>query len=108
MDAEALARRYYAAIDDGEYDDLREVLAPAFTQVRGDRTFEDRESFVAFMRDDRPETDTTHEIEHVTADGDRVVVEGTLRRANGDVWFRFADAFDVENGRLASLRTYTV
>jgi len=108
MDAEALARSYYEAIDAGDYDELRELLAPEFTQIRGDRTFEDREAFVSFMRDDRPETDTTHEIEHVTADGDRVVVEGVLRRANGDEWFRFADTFAIENGALASLRTYTV
>lgn len=108
MDAEALARGYYEAVDEGEYERLRELLDPDFVQERSDRTFEDRASFVAFMRDDRPETDTTHEVDHVTVDGDRIVVEGTLRRANGEVWFRFADAFAIEDGRLASLRTYTV
>lgn len=108
MQPAALVRAYYDAIDADEYDRLRELLAPAFTQERGDRTFEDRESFVAFMRDDRPERDTTHEVQHVTADGDRVVAEGTLRRANGEVWFRFADAFEIDHGRIASLRTYTI
>lgn len=108
MDADALARSYYGAIDAGGYEDLRELLAPEFTQIRGDRTFDDREAFVSFMQHDRPDRDTTHEIEHVTATADRVVVEGTLRRSNGEIWFEFADAFDVEDGNLASLRTYTV
>jgi ketosteroid isomerase-like protein len=107
MDAEALARGYYEAIDEGEYERLRELLDPHFVQERSDRTFEGRDEFVSFMRDDRPETDTTHEVEHVTTESDRVVVEGVLRRANGDLWFRFADAFAIEDGRLASLRTYT-
>lgn len=108
MDPATLARSYYEAIDEDEYDRLRELLLAEFTQERSDRTFESREAFVSFMRDDRPETDTTHEVEHVTADGDRVVVEGTLRRSNGEVWFRFADAFAIEDGRLASLRTYSI
>lgn len=108
MDPATLARSYYEAIDEDEYDRLRGLLLAEFTQERSDRTFESREAFVSFMRDDRPETDTTHEVEHVTADGDRVVVEGTLRRSNGEVWFRFADAFAIEDGRLASLRTYSI
>lgn len=103
----ALARTYYDSIDAGDYERLREILAPDFVQDRGDRTFEGRATFVQFMREDRPDTDTIHEVEHVTADGDRVVVEGTLRRASGEVWFRFADAFAVEDGVLASLRTYS-
>lgn len=108
MDDEELARAYYEAIDEDEYERLRELLADDFTQERSDRTFESAAAFVRFMRDDRPERDTVHEIHHVTADGDRVVAEGTLRRANGEEWFRFADAFAVEDGRLASLRTYTI
>ncbi|GAB3681473.1 hypothetical protein GCM10028857_05750 [Salinarchaeum chitinilyticum] len=108
MDPATLARSYYEAIDDDEYDRLRDLLDPAFTQQRADRTFEDRESFVSFMQHDRPDRDTTHEIEHVTAATDRVVVEGTLRRSNGEVWFEFADAFEVEDGALASLRTYSI
>jgi ketosteroid isomerase-like protein len=108
MDAEELVRAYYEAIDEDEYDGLRELLAADFTQERSDRTFESAAAFVRFMRDERPERDTTHEIHHVTGNGDRVVAEGTLRRANGEVWFRFADAFAVADGRLASLRTYTI
>lgn len=108
MDPEELARTYYQAIDGDDYDLLREVLAPEFVQERGDRTFVGREPFVGFMREERPEKDTTHEIDHVTVDGDRIVVEGTLRRASGEVWFRFADAFAVEDDALVSLRTYSL
>lgn len=108
MDPATLARSYYEAIDEDEYDRLRDLLAAEFTQQRSDRTFEDRESFVSFMQHDRPERDTIHEIEHVTATEDRVVVEGALRRSNGEVWFEFADAFDVTDGKLASLRTYSI
>ncbi|WP_248516049.1 nuclear transport factor 2 family protein [Salinarchaeum laminariae] len=108
MDPATLARTYYEAIDEDEYDRLRELLTAGFTQERSDRTFESREAFVSFMQHDRPDRDTTHEIEHVTATPDRVVVEGTLRRSNGDVWFRFADAFEIEDGQLASLRTYSI
>jgi len=107
MDPAELARAYYDAIDGDEYDRLRELLAPTFTQERSDRTFESREAFVTFMREDRPERDTTHELHNVTGDGDRVVAEGTLRRADGSVWFHFADAFAVEADRIQHLTTYT-
>jgi ketosteroid isomerase-like protein len=108
MDAEELARAYYEAIDENEYDRLRELLAADFTQERSERTFESATAFVQFMRGERPDRDTSHEIHQVTADGKRVVAEGTLRRANGDTLFRFADVFTVQGGRFASLRTYTI
>lgn len=107
MEPGALVQAYYEAIDEDEYERLAELLDPEFTQVRGDRTFEHRDAFVRFMRDDRPAKDTTHELEHVTADGDRVVAEGTLYRGDGSVFFYFADAFTVEDGQLQRLETYT-
>lgn len=107
MDTAELARAYYEAIDGDDYERLSELLAPTFAQVRGDRTFESRESFVRFMREDRPMTDTIHELHQITADGDRVVVEGSLLDADGERLFRFADAFAVEDGRLVDLRTYS-
>lgn len=65
MDPEGTVREYYAALDDHRYDDLRGILAPGFTQHRPDRTFEDRAAFVAFVREDRPHSDTTHDIDGV-------------------------------------------
>lgn len=108
-----IARAYYRHLDDGAYDSLRALLADEFVQHRSDMTLEGGDRFVAFMRDERPETDTTHVVEHVyratgSVDADaRVAVEGRLERASGETWFRFVDTFAVSDGRLRALRTYT-
>jgi ketosteroid isomerase-like protein len=60
-----LVVRYYDALDAGDYDALRGLLAPEFVQRRPDRSFESREAFVRFMRDDRPQTDTAHAVDAV-------------------------------------------
>ena len=106
---ERLARGYYESIDAGEYDRLARLLEPTFRHVRNDRTIEGRTAFVRFMRDERPATDTTHEIESVyrAADDDDVAVRGRLLRADGSVWFGFVDVFSVADGRLSRLTTYT-
>ncbi|MCU4973664.1 nuclear transport factor 2 family protein [Halobacteria archaeon AArc-m2/3/4] len=114
--AESLVRAYYRALDDHEYGTLESLLEPAFTQRRPDRTFEDREAFVRFMREDRPMTDTSHEVLAVivgSGDGDengaenRVAVQGRLLDGSGDAVFRFADVFTLEDGRIRRLETYT-
>lgn len=107
MDAAELARSYYDAIDGDDYEALAELLAPEFVQVRGDRTFESREAFVRFMRDDRPDRTTTHEVDRVFERPGAVAVEGRLLRADGSRWFAFVDVFEVEDGLLSTLRTYT-
>ncbi|MDZ5811010.1 nuclear transport factor 2 family protein [Halorubrum sp. AD140] len=105
-DPESLARAYYAALDAGDYDRLRELLAPDFVQRRPDRTFEGRDRFVTFMRDERPMTDTTHAVDAVYPEGPGVAVRGRLLDADGDELFAFVDVFDVSEGRLAALETY--
>lgn len=121
-DPTELARAYYRAIDAGDYDALGSLLAPDFRHERPDRTLAGREAFVRFMCEERPETDTTHELEAVYAaratgaggvpdretddDRSRVAVEGRLRRADGSVRFRFVDVFAVGEAGLAALRTY--
>jgi ketosteroid isomerase-like protein len=129
-DAGDLARAYYRTIDDGDYEPLRDLLADGFVQRRPDRTLEGADAFVRFMREERPETDTTHVVERVyrtveaatapaapdtaddplaTADADAyVAVEGRLERASGETWFRFVDTFAVADGRLTGLVTYTM
>ncbi|MFB6106687.1 MAG: nuclear transport factor 2 family protein [Halobacteriaceae archaeon] len=106
-DRAGLARRYYRALDDGEYGTLRSLLADDFRQERGDRTLDGADRFVRFMRDQRPETDTSHDVDAVYEGGDGVAVEGRLRHADGSPWFAFVDVFTVADGRLESLRTYT-
>ena len=107
-DPAALARAYYDALDAGEYDRLASLLDPDFVQRRPDRTFEGRDRFVAFMRDERPNTDTTHVVERVYPAGPGVAVRGRLLDADGEALFAFVDVFDVgtENGTLAALETY--
>ena len=106
MDPEALVRQYYDALDHHEYDVLEDVLAPEFVQRRPDRTFEDRESFVRFMREDRPNPDTSHDLEAVIADGERAAARGRVRDGER-VLFEFADFFDLEDGRITELETYS-
>lgn len=106
MSAE-LAVMYYDAIDAGDYEALADVLAPGFTHDRPDRTIEGADRFVAFMRDERPETDTTHEVDAVFERDGGVAVEGRLLRADGSEWFGFVDVFVARDDALTGLRTYT-
>ena len=104
----ALVRAYYDALDAGEYDRLRSLLAADFVQRRSDRTFEGRDRFVAFMRDERPNTDTTHAVERVYPAGPGVAVRGRLLDADGEELFAFVDVFsvDADGGQLTALETY--
>ncbi len=97
---------YYDAIDGGDYDRLAALLAPEFSQRRPDRTFVGRDRFVAFMRDERPMTDTDHAVDAVYPVGPGVAARGRLLDADGDELFAFIDVFDVDSGRLTGLETY--
>ena len=137
MTPEATARAYYDAIDAGEYDALAALLATEFVHDRPDRTLSGRESFVRFMREERPRTDTDHVVDAVYGrssdgrDGDagdeaaadddaagradaELAVRGRLCGADGETLFGFVDVFRVEPAtrresgtRLARLTTYT-
>lgn len=110
MDPETVARRYYAAIDDGDYGALAALLHPEFAHRRPDRTLQGREEFVRFMREDRPRTDTAHALECVylpAEPADEVAVRGRLRTEAGEELFGFVDVFRIEEGAIAELRTYT-
>ncbi|RJT04387.1 nuclear transport factor 2 family protein [Halococcus sp. IIIV-5B] len=100
---------YYSAIDEGRYDDLRGLLAPEFVHDRPDRTIDGPDTFVGFMRDDRPLTDTRHTLEAVCANEDdsEFAVRGTLLDADGDPLFGFVDVHTVEDGTIARIETYT-
>ena len=106
-DRDRLARAYYDAIDEGDYDRLSDLLDPEFVQRRPDQTFEGRDRFVTFMRDERPMTDTTHVVDGVYPSGPGVAVRGRLLDADGEELFAFVDVFDVDDGRLSALETYT-
>jgi ketosteroid isomerase-like protein len=87
MDAEETVRAYYAHLDDERYDDLRDLLAPGFTQHRPDRTFDGRDEFLSFMTRKRPHTDTTHVLDGVfhrdpAGDGPTVVTATSTDRGS--------------------------
>ncbi|WIV67806.1 nuclear transport factor 2 family protein [Natrialbaceae archaeon AArc-T1-2] len=107
MTADATVRRYYDALDAGEYDVLESILAPGFVQRRPDRTFEERDAFVRFMREDRPQSDTRHEVDEIVADDRRVAVRGRLLEDDGTHLLEFADVFELVDGRIVRLETYT-
>lgn len=101
------ARAYYAALDDHAYDDLEALLDPAFVHCRPDRTIEGRDRFVAFMRDERPMTETAHDVGAVLDDGnDAVAVKGRLLDGE-DVLFRFVDVVTIEDGSITEIETFT-
>jgi ketosteroid isomerase-like protein len=102
-----LAREYYRAIDEHDYQALSDILGSDFTHDRPDQTIEGREAFVQFMRDERPETDTAHEVAETFRNENGIAVRGRLNRADGSEWFEFVDVFAVVDGALKSLKTYT-
>ncbi|MDG5758716.1 nuclear transport factor 2 family protein [Natronococcus sp. A-GB1] len=108
MDAVALVERYYDALDAHEYDALEEVLDPEFVQRRPDRRFENREAFVEFMRDGRPNKRTRHDLEDVLVDDGSVAVRGrVVDDETGSALFEFADFFELEDEAIVRLETYS-
>lgn len=108
MDAVSLAKQYYRSIDDDEYGALADILAEGFVHDRPDTRIEGREAFVTFMRDERPDRETTHVVESVyAAEGGNVAAEGELFDADGEPWFRFVDVFEIGEAGVERVRTYT-
>jgi ketosteroid isomerase-like protein len=115
--AAAVARAYYQALDSHDYEVLSDLLASEFVHDRPEMRLEGRERFVRFMREERPQTDTTHELDGLyTADGSgggdaeaetEVLARGRLLDADGERIVAFADAFTVANGRATQIETYT-
>jgi ketosteroid isomerase-like protein len=118
------ARAYYRALDEGDYELLAALLADGFVHDRPDRTTEGRERFVRFMREERPQTDTTHPVDTVfEADGSEqssglrpssdqqsdgsVAVRGRLLDADGTQIVAFVDVFEFSDGRITRIETYT-
>lgn len=108
VDPESLIRAYYEALDTHDYERLETLLAPSFTQHRPDLTLDGREEFIAFMRDERPDSDTRHPIEAVyRGPGGAVAARGRLLTAEGEEITGFVDVFRLDAGRIHTLQTYT-
>jgi ketosteroid isomerase-like protein len=108
-DSAERVRAYYRALDGGAYDRLTDLLAPDFVQERPDRTLAGRDRFVSFMREERPQSDTRHAVDAVFEqhDGDGIAVRGRLLTAEGAELAAFVDVFDVGDGQIRRLDTYT-
>jgi ketosteroid isomerase-like protein len=115
-----LVADYYTALDTHDYDALRDYLAPDFVQHRPDRRFDSREAFVRFMRDERPDSETTHRVHACYAPADsagdeaetgddrsEILARGDLLSAEGDLLVRFVDRFRIADGEIAALETFT-
>lgn len=107
MEQRAVARDYYDALDGHDYEVLADLLASGFVHDRPDTTLEGRQRFVRFMREERPQTDTSHPIDAVYERDDGVAVEGRLLSSDGRLIAAFVDVFSFENGKVAEIRTYT-
>lgn len=108
-DGQALVRAYYEALDSHGYDRLESLLAPEFVHDRPDMSLDSREEFVTFMRDDRPEMETTHRIESVfqTGQGSPFAVQGELLDKGGNTITGFVDIVSVSDGKIVGIKTYT-
>jgi len=105
----ATARAYYRALDEDDYDLLAAVLTAEFTHDRPDMTLTGRDRFVRFMREERPQQDTSHPIDAVyeQRDGHELVVRGRLLAPEGNLITRFVDVFSFDGDRIANIRTFT-
>ncbi|WP_424001886.1 nuclear transport factor 2 family protein [Haloarcula salina] len=106
------ARTYYETIDGGDYDRLASLLAESFVHDRPDRTIEGRERFVRFMREERPQPDTSHPLDGLycpAGDGtaDEVVARGRLLDSDGERIVGFVDVFSFADGGIERIETYT-
>ena len=104
-----VARTYYRSLDSGDYDTLEGLFAPEVAHYRPDRTFEGRDTLISFMREGRPQTDTTHEVSAVyeTADAPEVAVRGRLLDGDGTPLFSFVDVFEFDEGSIRAIYTHT-
>lgn len=107
VDREQIARRYYRTLDEHDYETLSSLLTETFVHERPDQSFDGRERFVRFMRDQRPQTDTSHPIDRIYRDGARLAVEGRLLDAEGERITRFVDVLRFDDGSIDAIRTYT-
>ncbi|QCJ45742.1 nuclear transport factor 2 family protein [Haloprofundus sp. MHR1] len=108
MDHVAVVRAYYSALDEHDYPALSDHLAPTFVHDRPDRTLDGRETFVSFMRDERPNKRTSHELDEIyeNGDGSELVVRGRLLGVDGERLFEFVDVHRFEGDVVAELRTF--
>jgi ketosteroid isomerase-like protein len=102
-------RGYYRAIDGDDYELLASVLAADVTHIRPDMTLDGRERFIEFMRDERPQNETSHQIDALyrQTDSGGVAAQGRLIAADGTLITHFVDVFSFNDAEIAQIRTFT-
>ncbi|MEF8936739.1 nuclear transport factor 2 family protein [Halobacteriaceae archaeon SHR40] len=103
------ARAYYDALDSHDYDRLESLLAPDFVHDRPEMTLDGRERFVQFMREERPETETSHPIDRIyrTGEADELAIRGRLVEKDGRTLTGFVDVFSFGSDGIVRIETYT-
>lgn len=101
------ARTYYRSLDEHDYETLRSVLTDSFVHERPDMTIEGRDRFVAFMREERPQTDTTHPVDAIYEAPSGLAVEGRLLSSEGNRITAFVDVLTFEDDQIDRITTYT-
>lgn len=106
---ERRVRAYYRALDTHDYERLAELLHPSFVHDRPDMTVEGRDRFVAFMREERPLTETSHPLDGVyeQGNGDELAARGRLLDADGNELTAFVDVFSFEGTDVRRIQTFT-
>lgn len=104
-----LVSAYYESLDTQTYDRLETLLHPEFVHERPDMTLSGRDEFIRFMRDDRPNTDTSHPIDALyPADNSaEIAVRGRLLSADDALITGFVDIFSFDAERIERIRTFT-
>ncbi|CCQ33346.1 conserved hypothetical protein [Halorhabdus tiamatea SARL4B] len=101
-------RSFYAALDDHDYDSLAGLLAPGFVHDRPGLTLEGRDRFIRFMREERPNRQTSHPIDAIYRDGEsELAARGRLLDDDGREIAAFVDVFGFDDDGIESVRTYT-
>lgn len=91
---------YYQYLDEHRYDALETILAGNFVQKRPDRTFASRETFLQFMKSDRPVQDTSHKVERIfEGPTQKIAVRGCVLKPDGSKWFEFLDVFSFDGNQ---------
>jgi ketosteroid isomerase-like protein len=108
-DRRSIARAYYDALDSHDYEQLASLLDAEFVHDRPEMTLEGRDRFVQFMREERPDTDTTHPIDRIyrTDDANELAVRGQLVNKNGKTLTGFVDIFSFDSEEIVRIQTYT-
>ncbi len=106
---QALVTTYYDSLDTHAYDRLETILGPDFVHERPDMTHSGRDAFIQFMREGRPNTDTSHPVDELypATQSNELAARGRLLSAEDELITTFVDIFSFDGDQITQLRTFT-